>query len=127
MTPFGEELRRLRRENNVKQADLAHAIGLSAAYMSALEHGKRGKPSRELVHQICSYFGLIWEDADKLQQLADRSHPKVTVNTAGLDARATECANLLAETIGGKTPQQLEELHMVLLRQKLENQNEPRD
>lgn len=120
MTPFGQRLRELREERQLKQADMAESLGLSAAYISALEHGHRGKPSRELVHQICSYFGLIWEEADQLQQLAECSHPKISVNTAGMHPLATECANLLASDIAGKSDHQLAELRDFLLQQRQE-------
>lgn len=118
MTPFGQRLRELREEHQIKQADMAESLGLSAAYISALEHGHRGKPSRELVHQICAFFGLIWEDADHLQQLAATSHPKISVNTAGMNPLATECANLLASDIAGKSDKQLEELRDFLIAQR---------
>ena len=99
MTPFGEKLRALRAEREIQLKDMAASLGVSAAYLSALEHGHRGKPNRRFVHQVCQYFGIIWDEAEALQALADRSHPRVVVDTAGLPARATELANLLAEKI----------------------------
>lgn len=99
MTPFGEKLRTLRAARDIQLKDMAAALGVSAAYLSALEHGHRGKPNRRFVHQVCQYFGIIWDEAEALQALADRSHPRVVVDTAGLPAEATELANLLAEKI----------------------------
>lgn len=99
MTPFGEKLRTLRAEREIQLKDMAASLGVSAAYLSALEHGHRGKPNRRFVHQVCQYFGIIWDEAEALQALADRSHPRVVVDTAGLPARTTELANLLAEKI----------------------------
>jgi len=99
MTPFGERLRRLRAERGLALQDMAAALGVSPAYLSALEHGHRGKPNRRFVHQVCQYFGIIWDDAEALQALADRSHPRVTVDTSGLSPAATEFANLLAARI----------------------------
>lgn len=99
MTPFGERLRTLRAEREIQLKDMAASLGVSAAYLSALEHGHRGKPNRRFVHQVCQYFGIIWDEAEALQALADRSHPRVVVDTAGLPAQATELANLLAEKI----------------------------
>src|SRR5690606_23042443 len=52
MTPFGERMRRLRAEKGVTQKEMAEAIGVSAAYLSALEHGRRGVPSWTLLQQI---------------------------------------------------------------------------
>jgi len=79
---------------------MAADLGLSAAYLSALEHGKRARPTPGLVRQICGYLGIIWDDADELQALAKRSRPKVTVDTGGLSPLATELANLLADRVG---------------------------
>lgn len=100
MTPFGERCRTLRTHKKVSLRAMAAALEISPAYLSALENGHRGRPSRGLVRQICDYFGLIWDDAEAMQRLADLSHPRVTIDTAGLDPLATELANRLAERIG---------------------------
>jgi len=99
MTPFGERMRRLRAEKGVTQKEMAEAIGVSAAYLSALEHGRRGVPSWTLLQQIIGYFNIIWDEADQLQRLAMLSHPRVTIDTSGLSPQATELANLLARRI----------------------------
>ena len=65
-----------------------------------MEHGHRGRPSKRFVHRVCQYLGIIWDDAEALQQLADLSHPRVVIDTSGLTPQATELANRLAERIG---------------------------
>lgn len=99
MTPFGEKLRELRRKKGVTLKEMAQSLQVSSAYLSALEHGRRGRPTAILTHQICQYFNIIWDDAEELQHLARLSHPKITVDTAGLSPDATELANLLATNI----------------------------
>lgn len=99
MTPLGERIRELRRERGVSQKDMAASIGVSAAYLSALEHGHRGVPTWAMIQKIIGYFNVIWDDAEELQKLAEGSHPRVVVDTAGLSAAATELANLMAEAI----------------------------
>ncbi|WP_376702615.1 helix-turn-helix domain-containing protein [Mesorhizobium sp. ISC25] len=99
MTPFGERLRVLRSERGVSQKDMAKAIGVSAAYLSALEHGRRGAPSWTLIQKIIGYFNIIWDDAEELARLAETSHPRVKLDTSGLSPAATELANLLADNI----------------------------
>lgn len=99
MTPFGERVRQLRLRRGVTLRQMALELHLSAAYLSALEHGRRSRPQAGLVQQICAYFGLIWDDAEELQRLARLSHPRVVVDTAGLSPAKTELANLLAERI----------------------------
>ncbi|MDR0251567.1 MAG: helix-turn-helix domain-containing protein [Brucellaceae bacterium] len=100
MTPFGLRLRQLREERGVSQKEMAAAIRVSAAYLSALEHGRRGQPTWDLLQRIIGYFNIIWDEAEDLQKLAMISHPRVTIDTAGLSPQATELANLLASHIG---------------------------
>lgn len=108
MTPFGRKMRALRAGKEVTQKDMARALGVSAAYLSALEHGNRGRPGPGLIMQICDYFQLIWDQADELKRLARLSHPRVTVDTAGLSPTATELANELAGSIGALDEQTLQ-------------------
>lgn len=99
MTPFGEKMRALRQARGVTQKEMAAALHISPAYLSALEHGRRGRPTAQLVRQICAYFALFWDEADQVARLAEVSHPRITVDTAGLSPEATELANALAEKI----------------------------
>jgi transcriptional regulator with XRE-family HTH domain len=114
VTPFGERLRVLRKERGVTLTQLAEALQVSAAYLSALEHGNRGAPSAGLVHQVNEYFGLIWDEAEAMAQLARVSNPRVTVHTAGLGPDRTALANRLALSIHRLSPQAVAALHAVL-------------
>lgn len=114
MTPFGKKMRELRQAHGVTLTQMARALELSPAYLSALEHGRRGRPSPGLVQQICAYFNIIWDDADALQRLAALSHPRVTVDTGGLAPEATELANRLAERVGSLSQSTLRQLLAVL-------------
>jgi transcriptional regulator with XRE-family HTH domain len=110
MTPFGEKLRAIRAARSLALKDMAAGLQVSPAYLSAMEHGRRGKPSRRFVHRVCQFLGIIWDDAEDLQRLADLSHPRVVVDTAGLSARATLFANLLADRIGGLDADRIDRL-----------------
>ncbi|HYP63161.1 MAG TPA: helix-turn-helix transcriptional regulator [Acidocella sp.] len=99
MTPFGEKLRQLRQARGILQRDMAAALEISAPYLSALEHGRRGTPSAGLIHQICQYFGLIWDEADELKVLAKSSRPRLRLNAAGLTPAQTALANRLAREL----------------------------
>lgn len=99
MTPFGRRLRALRADRGLTLKSMAADLGVSPAYLSALEHGHRGRPNRRFVHRVCQSLGIIWDEAEELQRLADLSHPRVTVDTSGLSPEATELANRLSESI----------------------------
>jgi len=110
MTPFGEKLRAIRAARDLALKDMAAGLQVSPAYLSAMEHGRRGKPSRRFVHRVCQFLGIIWDEAEELQRLADLSHPRVVVDTAGLSVKATLFANLLADRIAGLEEAQLDRL-----------------
>jgi len=114
VTPFGARLRALRAERGLTQRRLAAELQVSAAYLSALEHGRRGAPSAGLVHQVNEVFGLIWDDADELARLARLSHPRVMVDTAGLTPEQTALANRLAQSLHRLTPETVASLHAIL-------------
>lgn len=99
MTPFGEKIRELRRRKGVDQRQMAEALGVSAAYLSALEHGQRGVPTWALLQKIIGYFNVIWDEAEEMQRLAETSHPRVVIDTSCLSADATALANLLGRRI----------------------------
>ena len=114
MTPFGEKVRALRRQRGMSLKALAAALGVSAAYLSALEHGRRGRPSWWLVQRIIAEFNIIWDEAEELAELARLSHPKPVIDTTGLSPRATLLANLLAERIRTLDEERIERMLAIL-------------
>lgn len=110
MTPFGEKIRNLRQQRNVSQKEMAAEINVSPAYLSALEHGQRGKPQWSMVQRIITYFNIIWDEAEELQYLASISSPKPVLDTVGLSAQATKLANLLANNIASLSQGEIDDL-----------------
>ena len=118
MTPFGDRMRKLRAERGITLKDMADGIGVSSAYLSALEHGKRGRPGWHLIQRILAFFNIIWDDAEDVVRLARISHPRIAIDTSGLSPKATELANRLADEIGRLDPSTLEDILIVLERKR---------
>jgi transcriptional regulator with XRE-family HTH domain len=114
MTPFGERVRQLRRQRGRSLKDMAAHLGVSSAYLSALERGDRGRPTWTLVQGIIGYFNIIWDEAEDLQRLADLSYPKPKIDTAGKGAKATFVANRLSREIGSLSDADLDAIIAVL-------------
>lgn len=110
MTPFGRKLREMRRARGATLSEMAEALGVSAAYLSALEHGRRPKPTPARLDQICAYFGVIWDEAEALKDLARLSNPRVVIDTAGLSPEATELANRLAQRLRHLSREEIRDL-----------------
>lgn len=114
MTPFGEHLRKLREERGITQKEMAAAIGTSPAYLSALEHGKRGQPSWPMQQRIVGFLNIIWDDAEELQRLAQLSNPKVSIDTSSLTSEATLTANFLSRNIASLSLDDLKTIQKVI-------------
>jgi transcriptional regulator with XRE-family HTH domain len=116
MTPLGARMRELRQARGVTLKQMAAALNVSSAYLSALEHGRRGKPTWILLQRIIHYFNVIWDEAEDLQRLAELSDPKVTIETGGLSPEATELANRLARDISRLSSEDLTALRGELIK-----------
>jgi len=116
MTPLGAKIRQLREERGISLKDMAKALNISSAYLSALEHGRRGKPTGFLLHRMITFFNVIWDEAEEFQRLAEISDPRITIDTAGLLPEATELSNRLAADIGKLDAEDLRALRDDLVR-----------
>mgnify|MGYP000849097474 CR=1 FL=1 len=114
MTPFGKRMRELRAARRMTLKQMAAALDVTPAYLSALENGHRGKPTKGLVHQVASVLGIIWDDAEELARLARLSNPRPRVDTAGLTPKATEVANRLAAQIARLSEEELDRMLEIL-------------
>jgi transcriptional regulator with XRE-family HTH domain len=54
---IGEVIVNLRKQKGVKQKDLAVSVGISATYLSLIEHNEQ-KPSIDVIAKIAGYFDL---------------------------------------------------------------------
>lgn len=114
MTPFGETIRRIRQERGITQKEMARGLGVSAAYLSSLESGKRGRPGFDFLQRVAGYLHIIWDEADDLFRVAALSHPRAIVDTTGLPAEYTALANRLAQEISSLHPQTVREMANIL-------------
>lgn len=109
-------MRELRMKKGVTQKEMASSIRVSAAYLSALERGHRGKPSWQLLQKITAYFNIIWDEAEELERLAEASRTRVVVDTENLTAAATSMANFLATEIHKLSEEDCKAIRMEIAR-----------
>lgn len=67
MTPFGNVLSQLRRSRKFQQRELAERIGVQPCYMSAMESGKKGPPSKAVLQKIIESLSLSPEEIQTLR------------------------------------------------------------
>ena len=93
LTPFGREVRRLRldHEGGPKLKDLADALGVSSAYLSAVETGRKSAPPK-LVERIADLFKVDDKKRNELLRLASASAKTVQLSLTGQGERRRELA-----------------------------------
>lgn len=79
LTPFGRSIRKLRVERGETQSDIARALGVSVAFWSSIETGKKNVPV-EVLKRIEEHFRLVGEEARELRDLAEMSRGEVRIN-----------------------------------------------
>ncbi|MCP5460025.1 MAG: helix-turn-helix transcriptional regulator [Gammaproteobacteria bacterium] len=87
LTPFGRRIRKLRVDRDETQSDVARALGVSVAFWSSIETGKKNVPS-DLLGRISAHFGL--RDPRELEELADVSRNEVRINMQRLNDPSRE-------------------------------------
>jgi len=99
---FGQMLTRLRTAQRLSQNQLAQRAGLNHSYISRLESGGRGDPSRTVVEQFVGALGLdaSGRDADDLRMAAGF----LPVDPAHLLTGETSLAKLAALLEDGQLP-----------------------
>lgn len=83
LTKFGKELKKIRVEHDEILKDMAAKLGVTAAYLSAVENGNRKVPDT-WVGIISNEYQLTEEEAVKLQSVAyeNRNSVKITYDNS---------------------------------------------
>lgn len=96
MTPFGKVMTNLRIDFGLSVKDLAELMGNNPAYISAVEHGRKGKPSDRFIEAVCRALELTEEQRQELEEAAEKSAPVLKIEKVSKPA-AYEIANLLVK------------------------------
>ena len=83
LTKFGKELRALRLERDELLRDMADKLGVTVAYLSAVENGKRRIPD-EWIQKISAIYNLSEEKEEKLQEYAYEDKNEIRINMEGI-------------------------------------------
>ena len=78
LTDFGKALRKLRIDRQVKMKDMADTMGVSVAFLSAIETGSKTVPM-EKVEKIIVYYDVKGQEATALRALAGKSKQTVRI------------------------------------------------
>lgn len=84
LTPFGKALRKLRIDRSLLLADMAEELGVSAAFLSGIETGKKSIPGN-LITKLVQAYSLDDKEMNALQDEADASARTVTLRPGSIE------------------------------------------
>ena len=73
MTPFGLFLESLRRSRQLQQVQLADLLSVNSCYVSAIENGKKGPPSKPVLEKLIAELSLDKKEQELLWDYVDQS------------------------------------------------------
>ena len=113
-TEFGKVLRKIRVDRDMTLADLAEVLGVSAAFLSALETGRKPVPPM-FVSKVIAAIDLTGEVAESLRVTAAQSRSKaVVIPLAGKDAFSKRLAVAFARRLDDMPSREVQELLKLL-------------
>lgn len=113
MTPFGKFMRNLRLDKGLMLKDCADALEVTSAYLSALEHGKKGAPNSQFVDRIVREFRLGPEEVKEMKKAVRDSCSRIDI-PAKATPFAFETANAFARRLSSLTEDQLRRIRAVM-------------
>lgn len=113
MTPFGIYLESLRRSRGLRQKQLAFALGVRDGYISAMEKGWRGPPTKGIVKKLIESLKLSEQEQKQLLDSIDQSQ---TIRRLPKDVSPKECTFIrdLWQRLGTINEDQLLAMSIVL-------------
>lgn len=113
MTPFGSFMRFIRTEKGLLLKDVADMLGVTSAYLSALEHGKKGQPSAATVSTIENKLKLTPQQRKELREAVRDSAKSVEIPSKATPF-AFETANAFARKLPNLSEKQLRRIKGIL-------------
>lgn len=114
MTPFGKAVRYHRIEREMLLGEMADCLGISSAYVSQIENGKRPIP-QGYADRIANLFRLDAAQTAELHQQEIQSTTTFTINMeAGAKPGDRVLANELATEFARLTPEAKRRIHKIV-------------
>ncbi|BBU96272.1 helix-turn-helix domain-containing protein [Providencia rettgeri] len=112
-TKFGKFLRKLRIDRGMVIRDMAEILGVSPAYLSAIELGKRAIPDT-FVDSLCTAFKLNNDERRNMLHLVDISQPSIKIDLTDAEDANRETMLAFARKFKELDDEQLNKLNQML-------------
>lgn len=115
LTDLGKFLRKLRIDNDETEAAMAKKIGVSSAFLSAVENGKKDIPD-SWVGGICKIYSFNTEQRQEFIHSVANSKVKIKIDLRDVRNENKKLAILFAREFKYLTNEQIEEMSRIMLK-----------
>ena len=113
LTKFGKQLRRLRIEKDLRLKEMADELGVTVAYLSAVENGKRTVPD-SWIGRIAEKYNLSDEEIIDIQRAAYENKKDIKINLQDANEYETGLALSFARKFKNLSVVQVNKLQKIL-------------
>lgn len=113
LTPFGKELRKMRIDRVMPLKTMAEQLGISSAYLSSIEYGKR-QITNQLFDAIVNILQPTEAELRTLSHARKLSVESVTVNFGNASNTAKETMLAFARRFTELSPDEYEQIQRIL-------------
>lgn len=110
---LGKAIQELRRTLSITLYTMAQKLGVSSAFLSGVENGKKRVPDN-FIDKLAEAFPSVKADYDKYTALANKARNEVVVRLDGGSLHDADLATALARKFGGLTDDQKKQLWSIL-------------
>ncbi len=113
LTALGKILRKIRIDRQELLRDMAKTLDVSAAYLSAVENGKRKAPTA-WIDKIVQAYGLDFGEEKQLRDAFEDSQNEVRISLQRASLRQRSAAISFAKALEGLSDEDLEKIMLVV-------------
>lgn len=113
LTKFGKQLRSLRIEKDLRLKDMADELGVTVAYLSAVENGKRAVPDF-WIEKISRKYNLSNDETISIQKAAYENKKDIRISLEDANECETGLALSFARRFRTLSPEEVNALQKIL-------------
>ncbi len=113
LTDLGKELRKIRISNDEYLKDMASKLGITSAYLSAIENGKR-EPTKRFIDTLFSVYNISLNEQKDLIQAFHSTIDNISINLSNQSQEHKDLGLVFARKFDGLSDDQVKMLIKIL-------------
>lgn len=113
LSNYGKILRKIRIDKGLTMAQMAKSVGITSAYLSTIERGKRNIP-KNLTQDIIGHYDLSKEQVTELQKAEYLSMDSFEIELSDVDLDKKTLVFTIAKNLKNMTCEQVAKINNIM-------------